>query len=140
MCFAHIWRFLTFTKGLERFLIIGWVVGEKLFRENGLFHKETKQKQILRWYFFERNFFFYYYFFFFWQAHRFRRNFFEKISGISRLHTLPQEIPNRTKLKLWKFCKIVLDPLEIPRPKIKTCGNSTWFFLDHLWRFHFVFN
>ena len=40
----------------------------------------------------------------------------------------------------WIFHKIVLDPLEIPRPKTETPGNSTWFFLGHPWKFHFVFN
>ena len=44
----------SFMKGLERFLIIGSVVGEKLVRENGLFQKETKQKDILKRYFFDR--------------------------------------------------------------------------------------
>ena len=31
----------------------------------------------------------------------------------------------------WIFHKIVLDPLEIPRSKPKTPGNSTLFFFDH---------
>ena len=31
------------------------------------------------------------------------------------------------------------DPLEIPRPKAKIPGNSTFFFVDP-WKFHFVFN
>ena len=43
-------------KGLEKFLIIGWVVEEKLVRDNGLFQKETKQSDILSRYFFERLF------------------------------------------------------------------------------------
>ena len=40
------------------------------------------------------------------------------------------EIPDR-KLNPWIFHKIVLDTLEIPRPKTKTpgAGNSTLFFL-----------
>ena len=50
------------------------------------------------------------------------------------------QIPDKTRLKPWIFHKIVLDPLEIPRPKIKTPGNSTLFFLGHPWKFHFVFN
>ena len=54
--------------------------------------------------------------------------------------TLPLEIPDKTKLHPWKFCKIVLHHWEIPRPKTKTPGNSTWFFLGHPWKFHFVFN
>ena len=44
------------------------------------------------------------------------------------------------KLHHWKFHKIVLDPLEIPRSKTKTPGNFTLFFLGHPWKFHFVFN
>ena len=39
----------------------------------------------------------------------------------------------------WKFNKFVLGPMEIPRPKTKTPGNSTLFFLGHPWKFHFVF-
>ena len=50
------------------------------------------------------------------------------------------EIPDKTKLNPWIFHKIVLDPLEIPRLKTKTPGNSTLFFLDHPWKSHFVFN
>ena len=34
-------NFLTFIKGLEKFLIIGWVTGEELVREN--FSKRTSQ-------------------------------------------------------------------------------------------------
>ena len=34
--------------------------------------------------------------------------------------TLPLEIPDKTKLHPWKFRKIVLHPLEIPRSKTKT--------------------
>ena len=49
----------------------------------------------------------------------------------------------------WKFqtkqsstpgYKIMLDPLEIPRPKTKTPGTSTLFFLGYPWKSHFVFN
>ena len=38
----------------------------------------------------------------------------------------------------WKFCKIVWKSKWLS--KIKTLGNSTWFFLDHHWKFHFFFN
>ena len=38
------------------------------------------------------------------------------------------------------FHKIVLAPLEILRPKPKTPGNSTLFFLGHPRKYHFVFN
>ena len=52
--------------------------------------------------------------------------------------TLPLEIPNKTKLNLLAiFHKIVLDPLEIPRPKANpwkfhthSPGNSTCCFFD----------
>ena len=65
---------------------------------------------------------------------------FENPPGIFHFFTLPQEIPDKKKLNPWIFHKIVLDPLEIPRPKTKTPGNSTLFFLGHPWKFHFVFN
>ena len=59
------------------------------------------------------------------------------------------EIPGKTKLHLWKFYKIVLDSLKIPRPKTKSPGNFTLFFLVTLgnsslflinsWKFHMLF-
>ena len=55
--------------------------------------------------------------------------FCENSPGIFHFFTLPLEIPDKTKLNPWIFHKIVLDPLEIPRPKTKTHGNSTLFFL-----------
>ena len=66
--------------------------------------------------------------------------FFENYPGIFHFFTLPLEIPDKTKLSPWIFHKIVLEPLEIPRPKTKTPGNSTLFFLGHPWKFHFIFN
>ena len=60
--------------------------------------------------------------------------------GISHFFTLPLEISDKTKFNPWIFQKIVLDPLEIPRPKTKTPGNSTLIFLVHTWKFHIVFN
>ena len=53
---------------------------------------------------------------------------------------LPMKIPEKTKLHPWKFYKIVLDPLKFPRPKTKSPGNSTLFFLDQPCKFQFVFN
>ena len=53
--------------------------------------------------------------------------------------TLPLEIPDKTKHSTPGYYKIMLDPLEIPRPKTETPRNSTLFFLGHLWKFHFVF-
>ena len=54
--------------------------------------------------------------------------------------TLPLEILEKTKLHLQVFHKVVWNTLEIPRWNTKTDGNSTWFFLDHCWKFHFFFN
>ena len=53
--------------------------------------------------------------------------------------TLPLEIHEKIKLHPWQFHKIVLHPLEFPKRKSKTDGNSTLFFLNHLWKFHFFF-
>ena len=76
--------------------------------------------------------------------------FWKKNPGIFHFYILPLEIPDKTKLNPWKFHKIVLVPLEIPRPKTKTPGNSTLFFLVTLgnstsfllinpWKFHMLF-
>ena len=69
-----------------------------------------------------------------------RTYFFEKTSGIFRFVTLSLEIPDKTKLHPWKFHKTVLHPLKIPRPKTKTHGESTLFFLYHPWKCHFFLN
>ena len=53
---------------------------------------------------------------------------FEKTPGIVRFVTLPWEIPDKMKFRPWKFHQIVSHPLEFPRPKTKTHGNSTLFF------------
>ena len=45
--------------------------------------------------------------------------------NFSLFYCVPQGFPEKTKLNPWIFHKIVLDPLEIPRPKLKTPGNST---------------
>ena len=75
--------------------------------------------------------------------------FFDKPPGIFHFFTLPLEIPGKTKLNPWIFHKIVIDSLEIPRPKRKTPGNSHYFFLVNLgnstsflinpWKFHMLF-
>ena len=57
--------------------------------------------------------------------------FFENPLGIFHFLTLPLEIPDKTKLNLWIFHKILLEPLEITRPKIKTSGIYTLFFLGN---------
>ena len=44
--------------------------------------------------------------------------------------TLLLKIPDK-KLNPWIFHEIVLDPLEISRPKTKTPETSTLFFLGH---------
>ena len=64
---------------------------------------------------------------------------FWKTSGIFPFLNFTPEVPDKTKLNPRIFQEIALDPLEIPRPKTKTPGNST-FFLGHPWKFHFVFN
>ena len=56
--------------------------------------------------------------------------FFEKTPGIFHVFTLPLEISDKTELNSWIFHKIVLDPLEIPRPKTKTSGNPACCFFD----------
>ena len=67
--------------------------------------------------------------------------FFENLPGIYFLlypwkfqakHSSTPGIPQNSGL--------CLEPLEISRPKTKTPGNSTLFFLGHPWKFHFVFN
>ena len=50
------------------------------------------------------------------------------------------ESPDKTKLHPWKFYKIVLDPLKIPRPKTKSPENSTLFFIGQPLKFHFIFH
>ena len=54
--------------------------------------------------------------------------FLKKTRGIFRFVTLPLEIPDKMELHPWKFHQIVSHPLEFPRPKTKTHGNSTVFF------------
>ena len=66
--------------------------------------------------------------------------FLKSSPGILYFFTLTLKVPGKTKFNPWIFHKIVLDPLEIPRPKAKTPWNSTLVFLGHPWKFHFVFN
>ena len=65
---------------------------------------------------------------------------FWKPPRIFHFFNLPLEIPDKTKLHPWKFYTFLLDPLELPRPKTKTPGKSTLFFLVHPQKFHFIFN
>ena len=68
--------------------------------------------------------------------------FLEKKPEIFRFITLPLGILDKTKLYPCEFREIVLHRLEIPRPKMKTDGNSTWYLqlqLDQSWKFHFFF-
>ena len=46
--------------------------------------------------------------------------FLEKPPEIFHFFTLPLEIADKKKLSPWIFYKIVLDPLEIPKPKTQT--------------------
>ena len=66
-----------------------------------------------------------------------RRYFFENPPEIFYFFTLPLEIPGKTMLKTSKKCSnpqncVILDPLEIPKPKTKTPENFTLFFLGRL--------
>ena len=91
-----------------------WVISPPLSTKpllNGLFQKKPKQGGLQI-------------FFFFWTV-----GFLKKLL----------EIPDK-KFNPQIFYEIVLNPLEIPRPKTKTLGNSTLFFLGHTWKFRFVFN
>ena len=85
---------------------------------NGLFQKKTKQERGLKIYFSEP----------------------PPPPGIFRFVTLPLEVTEKTSFHSRKFCKIVWQPLEIPRSKTKTHGNFIWAFLEHSWSFHFYFN
>ena len=40
----------------------------------------------------------------------------------------------------YPFSQSCVASLEIPVRRTKTYGNSTWFFLDHCWKFHIFFN
>ena len=78
-----------------------------------------------------------------------RIHFFENRPGIFHFFTIPLEIPDKRKFNPWIIHKIVLDSLEIPRPKTTTPGNSTLFFLVTLgnstsfllnpWKFRMLF-
>ena len=69
-----------------------------------------------------------------------RKYFFQKNPGNFGFVTLSLEVLEKAKLHFWIFHIVVWHPLEIPRWKTKTDGNTTWFFLDHCWKFHFFFN
>ena len=64
--------------------------------------------------------------------------FFEKTLEFFSFFTLPLEVPDKTELHPSKFHKIVLYPIEIPMPKVKTPGNSAWFFLGLAWKLCFI--
>ena len=55
------------------------------------------------------------------------------------LSLYPQKIPEKKSFYPWKFCKFVWHPLEIPKSKTKTHGNSALVFLEHPWNFHMFF-
>ena len=61
--------------------------------------------------------------------------FFENPFGIFHFFTLLLEIPDKTKLNLWIFHKIALDPLEIPRQKKRPLKIPHYFFLVALGNF-----
>ena len=53
-----------------------------------------------------------------------RHTFLKKTTEVLRFITLPLETLYKTKLYPCKFQEIVLHLPEIPRPKMKTLGNS----------------
>ena len=67
-----------------------------------------------------------------WGGVGLRIYFFETPPGIFHFFTIPLEIAGKRTLKPWIIHKIVLNPLEIPRPKTTTPGNSTLFFRSFL--------
>ena len=60
-----------------------------------------------------------------------RTYFFENPSGVFHVFTLPLEIPDRTKLHLWKFHKIVL---------ATSLGNLKTSKSQDPWKFHMIFS
>ena len=72
--------------------------------------------------------------------------FFEPVPGIFHFFTLPQG-NSRQKAPPWKVHRFLLDPVEIPNPKLLeiphyfflvTLGNSTSFLMNP-WKFHMLF-
>ena len=73
----------------------------------------------------------------------------KKINGNLRIHILEKKqwniqvsyfIPGNSRQKSlhpWKFCKIMLDPLENHDQNQEPCGNSTLLFLHHSRETHF---
>ena len=66
--------------------------------------------------------------------------FWKKKPGIFTFVTLTLEISEKKRFQLQKCFEIMWHPLEIPRSKTKTHGNSACFFPDHPWKLHFFFN
>ena len=66
--------------------------------------------------------------------------FWKKKPGIFTFVTLTLEISEKKRFQLQKCFEIMWHPLEIPRSKTKTHGNSAWFFPDHPWKLDFFFN
>ena len=66
--------------------------------------------------------------------------FLKKKPGIFTFVTLTLENSEKKRFQLQKCFKIMWHPLEIPRSKTKTHGNSAWFFPDHPWKLDFFFN
>ena len=56
------------------------------------------------------------------------------------LSLLSLQVPEKTSFSSGNPAKFVWHTLEIPRSKTKTHGNSTGFFLEFSWKFHFFFN
>ena len=50
------------------------------------------------------------------------------------------EIPEKASFHPYKFWKTLWHPLETSRSKSKRHGNSTWVFVEHLWKLLFLFS
>ena len=96
-CFALLYKYLTFIKGLETFLVIGWLIREEIVRENGIFQKETKTERHIEEMLFKCLFLFFYFFVF---VDRLTRYFLGKPLKflVFQFLTFPQEISDKTKL------------------------------------------
>ena len=64
---------------------------------------------------------------------------FENLPGVFIFYFTPGN-SRQNKAQSLDIPQNCVRPFEIPRPKTKTSGNFTLFFLGHPWKFRFVFN
>ena len=76
------------------------------------------------------------------KPHRGLEIIFWKAPEIFRLFVYPWKFQTKQGFTRRNFSKLLVlhHSSEIVRPKTKTPGNSTWYFLDYTWKFHIVFN